>query len=106
MNPSPGFRTRLTQAAERNLLSWGLPDQVFVSVRDFLFRVLPTAPTQYLVRAQLPYEGMNCYYELLDPSNRMRLHRFVFHVVYGYDVGREQELLIVRHGTYFPVFGG
>ena len=42
----------------------------------------------------------------MAPVNRKRFHRFAFHIDYGYDVGCEEEFLIVLHCTYYPVFAG
>jgi hypothetical protein len=42
-------------------------------------------PAQTLVRLQQPFDGMGLLFEIVDPANRLAVHRFAFQIVYSMD---------------------
>lgn len=78
------FKTRVRSTIRKRIVSWGLPDSVFVEVMLRLEQ-LGNAPTQKLVRVSQPFDGMVYGFDMVDPANRFRQFTFLFHVLYGQD---------------------
>jgi hypothetical protein len=58
-------------------------------------------PAGRLVRTREPIDGMTYFVEFIDPTNRLCVHVFTFHVVYSQD----EETLYVARGTHFRRIG-
>ena len=100
--PSPSYRVRYTPTARRQIASWPLPDNgVLVDVYLRIEQLLTESPTRHLRRGRRPFEGMQLRFTVPDPDNRLLVHGFVFHVLYGQD----EETLWVARGGYLPRFG-
>jgi hypothetical protein len=89
------FRIRWATQANRQVNSWQLSDVLLVEVHLRL-QQLEQDPARLLVRLRQPFDGMCYRFSLVDPENRLREHRFLFHVVYSQD---EERLIVVR-GAY------
>ncbi len=89
------YRTQIDAVAHRQIVGWGLGDALFVEVHLRLNDQLPHSPTTYLRRDPTLFggEGMTFPFQMIDPQNRMRVHRFWFQVFYGAD---EQTLFVTR----------
>ena len=89
------YRSNLLTVLSRQIVSWQLPDEVLVEVYLRLREALPQSPLQFLQREEQPFDGMVYRFSLVDPHNRIVVHYFAFHVLYGQD---EETLYIVRGG--------
>lgn len=85
----------LPPAVKRQIVGLGLPDTVFVEVH-LRVAALRDRPADSLVRVTSPFEGMGLWVEMIDPANRLCVHRFLFPVVYATD----EEHLIVELPIY------
>jgi hypothetical protein len=77
------------------VVSWGLPDSLFVEVHLHLAERLPKAPTGLLFNDPALFEGDGMVYgfNCIDPGNRLVEHAFRFQVRYHAD---EQTLIVLR----------
>jgi hypothetical protein len=85
----------LPPAVNRQIAGLGLPDFVFVEVHLRL-ATLRDRPADSLVRLTVPFDGMGFGFEMIDPTNRLCVHRFLFPVVYAAD----EERLVVELPYY------
>jgi hypothetical protein len=95
------YRVVLDPLVRRQLIGWGLPDGVLVDVHLRLTDDLSTHPALVLERRQAPFDGMQYRFEMIDPDNRLCVHAFAFHILYGQD----EEALHVACGAYLRSFG-
>ena len=63
---------------------WPMPDVLLVDCH-LRIEALRDQPALRLIRTDRPFSGMVLAFELIDPMNRLAVHRFGFHVVYGMD---------------------
>jgi len=89
------FRVQFSSLVGRQIASWQLSDSMLVEVNLRLRESLKVNPAQVLIRTQRPFDGMCYYFRMIDPENRLREHRFFFHVVYSQD---EEQIIIARGG--------
>ena len=85
----------LPRAVKNRIGSLGLPDTVLVEVYLRLERLRDT-PADSLVRLTSPVDGMAYGFEMIDPTNRLCTHSFLFPVAYTTD----EERLVVG----FPIY--
>jgi hypothetical protein len=95
------FRVEIPSVVQRRIVSWSLPDFVFVEVHLRLTEDLANDPKRFLIRTRQPFDGMAFFFELIDPSNRLCVHRFVFQIVYSQD----EERILVARGAYARYVG-
>jgi hypothetical protein len=94
------YRVAWTGPVLRAVPTWNLPDQVFVEMR-LRVNALSRNPSSLLVRTREPIDGMTLPFEMIDPTNRLCVHVFLFHIVYSQD----EETLYVARGTHFRRIG-
>lgn len=93
------YRVRVQSHVNRAIVSWNLPDSVFVEVHLRLNTDLANNPAVVLRPTNERFKGMKYRFHLIDPLNRICEHFFTFHVVYS----RDEESLLVTHGLIFAV---
>lgn len=89
------YRVVWNNSAVRIAQTWALPDTVFVEMWLQVNR-LADNPADLLVRTRAPFDGLVYPFEIIDPTNRLCVHRFRFHVVYSQD----EERLFIVSGRY------
>lgn len=95
------FKVLLTDRLRREIASWGLPDHILVEVYSRLRDGLAERPGASLARIDRPWDGMALPVEIIDPTNRLRVYRFLFHVL----LGQDEESVIVVHGMMHLTHG-
>ena len=88
------YRVVVGPLVRRNITSWQLSDPIWVTVYLRL-EDLGQSPSK-LRRETAPFDGMTYRFSLIDPTNRLVEHFFVFAVFYSQD----EESLIVARGAY------
>jgi hypothetical protein len=94
------YRVRVQSHVNRAIVSWNLPDSVFVEIHLRLNTDLANNPAAVLRTSKRP-KGMEYRFHMIDPSNRLCQHFFTFHVVYSQD----EESMLVTHGAYIRTVG-
>jgi hypothetical protein len=94
------YKVVWTRSAGRAAASWNLSDQAYVEMR-LRVEMLSRNPADLLVRTNKPIDGLTYFVEFIDPTNRLCVHGFSFHVLYSQD---EQTIYIVR-ATHFRQIG-
>lgn len=69
----------------RQINAWRLPDPVLVEVYLRLREDLAYFPALSLERLIAPFDGMAYRFDMVDPSDRLCRHLFVFSVRYAQD---------------------
>lgn len=85
----------LPQPVKTRIGSLGLPDFVLVEVYLRLER-LKNMPAEQMIRLTSPIDGMAFGFEMIDPTNRLCTHAFLFPIAYTVD----EERLIVGMPLY------
>jgi hypothetical protein len=78
------YRVDIPARVRRQIRSWPMPDVLIVDCYERL-NALRDNPAMSLVRTERPFDGMTLAFEIVDPTNRLVLHRFAFLAVYGID---------------------
>ena len=90
------YKVRVAKSVDRQIISWGLPDEVLVEVHLRLRDHLPRDPLGLLRRTRQPFDGMTYHFSLIDPKNRFCVHDCLSQVIYSQD----EETLEVVQGAY------
>ncbi len=93
------YRVELYAGLKRAIQKeWQLADFLVVDIAMRLHKDwLGTDPAQYLVPSDDLRGGMIYRFSVVDPTNRLAEHIFVFRVLYGQD---EQTLWVIEGGYY------
>jgi hypothetical protein len=89
------YRVRTLPQVARQIQRWPMPDVVLVDVYLRL-DLLTSNPAERLSRETTPFDGMVYRFSLIDPTNELCVHTFLFHAVYGQD----EETLWIVHGVH------
>jgi hypothetical protein len=81
------FRIEMRQRVRRKLSSLNLPDAILVEVHLQISGRLSNDPAASLVRMLDLFDGLVFPFEMIDPDNRLSVHRIFFHVCYSMDEG-------------------
>ena len=68
----------------RQMPRWPMPDVLLVDCYERL-AALANNPADQLLRLDRPFNGMVLRFDVVDPTNRLVVHRFAFLVVYATD---------------------
>jgi hypothetical protein len=82
--PAVPYRVVMQPRVHRQIARWPMPDVVLVDCHQQLSS-LRNNPAEQLVREKQPFDGMTMRFEVIDPINRLVVHRFGFLIVYGMD---------------------
>ena len=89
------YRVKILPHVRRRIAAWQLPDFLLVDVYLRLGEDLPRDAPGCLVRTRLPFDGMCYAFSIIDPSDRLRTHTFVFQILFSQD---EERLLVCQAG--------